>query len=118
MYSELAIRYDLVPSCISSPLATAKVGDDFPFHNLQQDFCGLTADATRLDVIWRLSIAGAGMGMTMAPTIGATVRAVPFDKVGISSGVTNMTRTIGMVLGVAILVTLFNAYTQHLMVDA
>ncbi|HEX7066002.1 MAG TPA: MFS transporter [Bacillales bacterium] len=75
-------------------------------------FSGLSADSTRVDVVWRLMIAGAGMGMTMAPTIGATVRAVPFDKVGISSGVTNMTRTIGMVLGVAVLVTLFNVYTE------
>lgn len=29
-------------------------------------FSGLTADATRLDVIWRLMITGTGMGVTMA----------------------------------------------------
>src|SRR5699024_8243924 len=38
MHSELATRYDLILSCISSPFATAKAGDDFPFHNLNEIF--------------------------------------------------------------------------------
>jgi MFS family permease len=77
-------------------------------------FGGLTPDSTRGDIIWRLVIAGAGMGLTMAPVMTASIRHVPTDKIGISSGVTNMSRTIGTVLGVAILVAALN---HHLSVE-
>ncbi len=75
-------------------------------------YCGLTASATNTDIIWRLVVAGAGIGMALAPLVGATVRAVPSDKVGLASGVGNMTRTIGTVFGVAIIVTIFTHYVE------
>jgi EmrB/QacA subfamily drug resistance transporter len=70
-------------------------------------YCGLTPTSTNFEIIWRLMVAGAGIGMALAPLVGATVRSVPSDKVGLASGVGNMTRTIGTVFGVAIIVTIF-----------
>jgi EmrB/QacA subfamily drug resistance transporter len=81
--------------------------------------CGdLTADATRGDVIWRLLVAGAGMGLAMTPMTTASMKAVPEDKYGISSGVSNMTRTLGQVLGLAVLLTIFNQNVTTAMEDA
>lgn len=70
---------------------------------------GLHADSTRMDVIWRLLITGAGMGMTMAPVMGSAVRNTPKEKSGIVSGVLNMMRALGTVLGVAVLVAILNS---------
>jgi EmrB/QacA subfamily drug resistance transporter len=70
-------------------------------------YTGLTPAATNGQIIWRLVIMGAGIGTAMAPVIGSTVRAVAADKIGIASGVGNMSRTVGTVLGVALIVTLF-----------
>lgn len=70
---------------------------------------GLKADATRMDIVWRLILIGVGMGSSMTPVMGSVVRNVPSQKVGIASGITNMTRAIGTVLGVAILVTFLNS---------
>jgi EmrB/QacA subfamily drug resistance transporter len=70
-------------------------------------YSGLRPDATNGDIVWRLMLMGAGIGTAMAPVVGSTVRAVAADKIGIASGVGNMTRTVGTVLGVAIIVTLF-----------
>ncbi|WP_297418147.1 DHA2 family efflux MFS transporter permease subunit [Clostridium sp.] len=71
-------------------------------------FGTLNADSSRFDVMWRLLISGAGIGMTMSPLMASTVRNAPRDKVGIASGVANVSRTFGMVLGVAILATLLS----------
>ncbi len=67
-------------------------------------FNGLTATTAGFDLFWRLMIAGAGIGITMPPVISATIRNVPPDKVGMSSGITNMTRTLGTVFGISLLV--------------
>lgn len=70
-------------------------------------YSGLEPAATNGEIIWRLVIMGAGIGTAMAPVVGSTVRAVAADKIGIASGVGNMSRTVGTVLGVALIVTLF-----------
>lgn len=57
-------------------------------------------------VLIRLGLAGIGIGLTMAPVMSSTVRNVPEEKVGIASGVINMTKALGSVLGVAVIVTL------------
>lgn len=67
-------------------------------------FNSLTATTSGFDLFWRLFVAGAGIGICMSPVIGATIRNVPSDKVGMSSGITNMMRTLGTVFGVALLV--------------
>jgi EmrB/QacA subfamily drug resistance transporter len=76
-------------------------------------YAGLTPTASNADIIWRLVIMGAGIGTAMAPVVGSTVRAVAADKVGIASGVGNMTRTVGTVLGVAIIVTVFTRHVER-----
>lgn len=72
--------------------------------------------SSRFDVMWRLIICGAGIGMSMSPLMASAVKNVPRDKVGIASGVANVSRTIGMVLGVAILTTLLS-YNMHKVVQ-
>lgn len=69
----------------------------------------LHVDSTDLDVMIRLVVAGFGIGLTMAPVMGSIVRNVPESKIGISSGVTNMMRSLGSVLGVAIIVTVLQS---------
>ncbi|WP_433943771.1 MFS transporter [Paenibacillus sp. SN-8-1] len=66
----------------------------------------LGVNATTGDVLIRLAAAGIGVGLTMAPVMSSAIRNVPEEKVGISSGVINMTKAFGSVLGVAIIVTL------------
>src|SRR5699024_12498321 len=53
MHSELATRYDLILSCISSPFATAKAGDDFPFHNLNEIFYRVPNNGEKFSKILR-----------------------------------------------------------------
>ena len=72
-------------------------------------FSTLTQYSTDLDIIWRLFVAGIGMGLAMSSMMGSMIKNVPKDKIGMTSGINNMTRTLGTVLGVAVLVTLFNA---------
>lgn len=72
-------------------------------------FSTLTQYSTDLDIIWRLIVGGIGMGLSMSSMMGSMIKNVPKDKVGMTSGVNNMTRTLGTVLGVAVLVTLFNS---------
>lgn len=66
----------------------------------------LDAQSPLGDVLLRLFIAGIGVGLTMPPVMSAGVRHVPEEKVGIASGIMNMTKSIGSVLGVAVIVTL------------
>lgn len=66
----------------------------------------LDASSSVGDVLLRLGVAGIGVGLTMAPIMSSAIRNVPEEKVGISSGVINMTKALGSVLGVALIVTL------------
>ncbi|MDT3427117.1 EmrB/QacA subfamily drug resistance transporter [Paenibacillus forsythiae] len=72
---------------------------------------GLTLSSPVGGILLRLTVSGIGVGLTMAPVMSAAVRNVPAEKVGISSGVINMTKALGSVLGVAIIVT---ALQHHL----
>ncbi|MBW4082330.1 MFS transporter [Paenibacillus sp. S150] len=72
----------------------------------------LHAGSTVAEVVLRLLVAGAGIGLTMAPVMSSAVRNVPDDKVGISSGVTNMAKALGSVIGVAIIVTVLQHNTD------
>ncbi len=69
----------------------------------------LTQNSSNMDIILRLIVAGSGTGLSMATIIGATVSNVPVTKIGIASGITNMTRTIGTVLGVALFLSIFTS---------
>lgn len=69
----------------------------------------LEPQSTVMDVVARLALAGFGMGMTIVPVMASSVRNVPEEKVGISSGVVNMTKALGSALGVALIVTILQS---------
>lgn len=72
-------------------------------------YSSLTKDSTTMEIILRLIVGGAGMGLSMSNLMNSMVKNVPKDKIGITSGVNNMTRTLGTVLGVAIFLTIFTS---------
>ncbi|WP_310833225.1 MFS transporter [Paenibacillus pedocola] len=74
---------------------------------------GLQADSALADVLVRLVAMGLGTGLTMAPVMSSAVRNVPEEKVGIASGVTNMSKALGSVIGVAIIVTVLQQQTDN-----
>ncbi|MCB2361617.1 MFS transporter [Clostridium estertheticum] len=69
----------------------------------------LTQNSSNTDIILRLIVAGAGTGLSMATLVGSIMANVPVDKIGIASGISNMTRTLGTVLGVALVLTIFTS---------
>ncbi|MEC0171268.1 MFS transporter [Paenibacillus graminis] len=101
----------IVSSAVSGPLS-AKYGSHlFAAAGIvitggaMYSMSGLHAESAVAEVVVRLLVAGVGIGLTMAPVMSSAVRNVPEDKVGISSGVTNMAKSLGSVIGVAIIVT-------------
>ncbi|MFP4976826.1 DHA2 family efflux MFS transporter permease subunit [Paenibacillus sp. CN-4] len=79
---------------------------------------GLHANSTTGEVIPRLALAGIGIGLTMAPLMASTIRHVPEEKVGISSGIVNMTKALGCVLGVAVIVTVLQNQMEDRLADS
>jgi EmrB/QacA subfamily drug resistance transporter len=75
-------------------------------------FSQLTASSTMQDIIVRLCIAGAGLGIALPAMVGSSIKNVDAEKIGIASGVGNMGRITGMVFGVAILVTILTHYAD------
>lgn len=78
----------------------------------------LTQNSSTIDIILRLIVAGSGTGFSMATLSGSILTNVPVDKIGIASGVSNMTRTLGTVLGVALFLTMFTSNMTTQMIDA
>lgn len=78
----------------------------------------LTQNSSNIDIILRLIVAGSGTGLSMATLIGSIMANVPVDKIGIASGINNMTRTLGTVLGVALFLTIFTSNMTTQMSDA
>ena len=63
---------------------------------------GLQESSDAFDVIWRICIVGAGMGMFQSPNNSAVMGSVPPWHLGISSGILAAMRNVGMVLGIAV----------------
>ncbi|AGX44405.1 MFS transporter [Clostridium saccharobutylicum] len=78
----------------------------------------LTQNSSNIDIILRLIVAGSGTGLSMATLIGSIMANVPVEKIGIASGINNMTRTLGTVLGVALFLTIFTSNMTIQMSDA
>jgi EmrB/QacA subfamily drug resistance transporter len=69
------------------------------------------ADTTWVDLLIPTIVTGIGMGMTMSPLTSAAMREVPRGIAGSASGIFNTTRSIGQVLGIAVLGTMVQART-------
>ncbi len=65
----------------------------------------LTAQSSVTEIIIKLIICGSAIGLTFPSVVTASVKASPVDKIGMSSAVGNVSRTLGAILGVALLVT-------------
>lgn len=73
-------------------------------------FCALGAislsfmgpDLLPSDVAWRLSLFGLGTGMFQSPNNSAVMGAVPKTRLGIAGSMLGTTRSVGMVMGIAI----------------
>ena len=63
---------------------------------------GLKESSDAFDVIWRIAIAGLGMGMFQSPNNSAVMGSVPVTHLGIASGILAAMRNAGMVLGIAV----------------
>jgi len=63
---------------------------------------GLKESADALDVAWRITVVGLGMGMFQSPNNSAIMGSVPVFHRGIASGVLAAMRNVGMVLGIAV----------------
>ena len=63
---------------------------------------GLGAASSVPDVIWRLVICGIGSGMFQSPNNSAIMGSVPVMRLGVASGMISTMRTVGMVLGIAV----------------
>jgi EmrB/QacA subfamily drug resistance transporter len=74
----------------------------------------LTADATTLDMAWRLALAGIGIAVFISPNSAAAMSAVPPSHRGIASGAVATARNLGMVIGVASAGLIFNSTFRHL----
>lgn len=60
-------------------------------------------DSSYLDVIWRLMLIAAGMGLTMAPATDSIMGSLPLAKAGVGSAINDTTRQVGGALGVAVI---------------
>lgn len=72
-------------------------------------FSLLNQNSSDFQIVLILIMSGAGMGLSMPTLMNATVKNVPRDKIGITSGINNMTRTLGTVVGVASFLALFTS---------
>lgn len=81
-------------------------------------FSSLNTASTRIDVVLRLVLLGSGLGLAMTSLMSSMVRNIPDEKIGIGSGITNMARALGSVLGIAIIVTFLNSNISNQMNEA
>jgi len=71
-----------------------------------------------LDTAWRGIIIGAGMGLCFTTFPSMALSEIPFNRVGVASGVFNTFRQIGFALGVAILISVFTGQITDKVVTA
>jgi EmrB/QacA subfamily drug resistance transporter len=74
----------------------------------------LTAEATVMDVAWRLALTGIGVAVFISPNSAAAMSAVPARHRGIASGSVASARNLGMVIGVATAGLIFNSTFRNL----
>jgi MFS family permease len=74
----------------------------------------LSAEATTMDMAWRLALAGIGIAVFISPNSAAAMSAVPARHRGIASGSVATARNLGMMIGVASAGLIFNSTFRSL----
>lgn len=64
---------------------------------------GFGVDTSYADIVWRMMVLAAGMGLVMAPATDSIMGSVPLAKAGVGSAVNDTTRQVGGALGVAVI---------------
>ncbi len=65
--------------------------------------------ASYANVVWRMMIMAAGMGLVMAPATESIMGSLPRAKAGVGSAVNDTTRQVGGLLGVAVVGSVFSS---------
>jgi EmrB/QacA subfamily drug resistance transporter len=65
------------------------------------------------DVMWRMMLMAAGMGLVMAPATESIMGSLPLGKAGVGSAVNDTTRQVGGALGVAIIGSVMSSVYQN-----
>jgi MFS family permease len=78
----------------------------------------LTPTAEGWDVVWRLAIVGAGIGLFTTPNNAAALSAVPEGSRGTAAALAGATRNIGMAFGVALAGTVYVEVSRRAGPDA
>lgn len=73
---------------------------------------GLDQHSGLNEILLLLAFGGGAMGLTMPPIVTASVKSSPPDKIGMASAVGNVTRSLGAILGVALLVTAVTHFAE------
>ena len=68
----------------------------------------LTPQSTVLTIGWPLALTGIGFGVALVPVTSAALSAIPPEHSGMASSMTNTSRELGAVMGVAILGSVVN----------
>jgi EmrB/QacA subfamily drug resistance transporter len=74
----------------------------------------LSAQATTMDMAWRLALVGISIAVFISPNSAAAMSAVPPRHRGIASGSVATARNLGMVIGVALAGLIFNSTFRQL----
>jgi DHA2 family multidrug resistance protein-like MFS transporter len=75
---------------------------------------GVSASSPYPDIVWRMVLMAAGMGLTMAPATESIMGSLPLAKAGVGSAVNDTTRQVGGALGVAVIGSVASSlYASH-----
>jgi EmrB/QacA subfamily drug resistance transporter len=73
----------------------------------------LTAETTAVGYIIRLLLLGIGMGIFQSPNNSAIMGSAPPERLGITSGLLSITRTLGQVVGIAVIGAVWAGRTAY-----
>lgn len=87
---------DRIGSRILTALGVAFIGGGLLF------LTGIDAATSAFELVWRLAIAGVGLGLFIGANQSLVLGAVPSDRLGMTSGMLAQVRNIGQAFGVAL----------------
>jgi EmrB/QacA subfamily drug resistance transporter len=78
----------------------------------------LNVHSSMNEIVLILFCNGIFIGLALPPVVAASVKAIPEEKIGIASAVGNVSRTLGAIMGVALLITMVTRYGEKRMDEA